>query len=114
MKDNKIIPTITPCGSHEYINFAKKTPQTGFNLLPHSLLLTRDTACFYYLNAILCMYCIPICGQRITGGSVYVYTVYNSATVHAINVEGEDVWTSQLGGGADGGGDAQDGASHLG
>lgn len=48
------------------------------------------------------------------GGSVYVYTVYNSATVHAINVEGEDVWTSLLGGRADGGGDAQDGASHLG
>ena len=23
MKDNKIIPTITPRGSHEYINFAK-------------------------------------------------------------------------------------------
>lgn len=48
------------------------------------------------------------------GGSVYVYTVHNSATVHAINVEGEDVWTSLLGGRADGGGDAQDGASHLG
>lgn len=43
-----------------------------------------------------------------------MYTVYNSATVHAINVEGEDVWTSLLGGRADGGGDAQDGASHLG
>ena len=45
-----------------------------------------------------------------------MYTVYNSATARAINVEREveDIWTSLLGGGADGGRDAQDGASHLG